>query len=178
MAMEGDMNTQEMGNIPAPMHEHHWGVKQTVWTIVVLVVLALVGVWLRGVIDTTHTTELIKPGQEITRIKDGLVIENFPSEFLIEDDVEVIESYSIAYSDELIEQPAVRYLSSLTLAENVSRFGDVLENGGWEVPQVANPESAGVTFFYATRGSHSVNITFVSSENGVEVSVSVSGPAR
>jgi len=147
-----NMGNKEGMEIHKDEHYHHFGVSQIVIAIVVLIILLGVGLWLQHSIDTGRTVEEIKPGQVLTRVGTGRVIENFPQEFLIEADAGVAESYSIEYQDKNVTQPVVRYTSALSLAENVLRFGALLEENGWEVVNEADADASGVTFFYATRG--------------------------
>jgi hypothetical protein len=149
--------------------EHHWGPSQIVVVIIVIVVLLILGFWLYGKTGTSlpgagtttrPTTEEIAPGQTLTHAAEGKIIAGFPKELLLEDGVSVSESYSIAYANDNVAQPAVHYTSHKSLAENVALFGDYFSASGWTVTQEADASATGVTSFYATRGENEeVNVT-------------------
>jgi hypothetical protein len=115
--------------------------------------------------------ETIAPGQEKRTAPEGQVIPGFPNELLVEEAAVISESYSIAYSGSRVDQPVVRYMSGMSLADNIAAFRDRLQSDGWTITQDADP-SASPAFFYAYKDNAQVNILLVADESGkVQVTV-------
>lgn len=168
-----------MGAMSAPAGDAgEWRPGRLSWSaaVVVLVVVVL-GWWLVAQRTPAQevTTEAIAPGQVVSRpVQEGEVIASFPEEFLFEPDADVTESYEILNTGSDAVFPTVTYSSSLSMEENIALFRGVLVAGSWEITQEAGPigEIEGdTTFFYATRGSEEVNITFVATDAGITVKV-------
>lgn len=139
-----------------------------VWLI--LLVLILVGVlWISGktprqiVPGQRGESEEIAPGTTLTQAPEGKVVAGFPTELILESDVAAGDSYSIAYANDDIAQPVVSYTSKRTLQENIDAYGAYLALNGWNVSHEADASEDPV-FFYASKGSADVNITFAEEE--------------
>lgn len=145
--------------------------------LVVLLIIVLGVLWISGMKQTpggdTTTTE-IAPGTTLTEVPAGEIVDGFPEGLILEDDVVADKSYTINYQNQNIDQPVVAFMSSWTLEQNIEEYGRYLLDDGWEVTHEATIGEAPVTFFYATRGSQDVNITFnVVEGDGVGVTIAV-----
>jgi len=162
---------EEMGSQTSPVSAGSHKALNIIVGLVILVVLLFLGLWLKDLEDARGVTEEIKPGQEITRVEQGRVVKNFPNEFLPKAGTVIQESYSISYTDKGVEQPVIRYISTESLADNVSAFATLLDEGGWDVVHEADADAEDVTFFYATSGLEEVNITLVAEDEGTMVNI-------
>jgi hypothetical protein len=146
--------------------------------LVVLLIIVLALLWISGTEQApeggdTVTTE-IAPGTTLTEVPAGEIVDGFPEGLILEDDVVANRSYTINYQNQNIDQPVVAFMSSWTLEQNIEEYGRYLVEDGWEVTHAATTDEAPVTFFYATKGSQDVNITFnVVEGDGVGVTIAV-----
>ena len=93
---------------------------------------------------------------------------SFPTSVISEKDVQWQGTYVYGQPGE--SAPAPTYNSKLSLDENIANFKASLTSGGWTITHEATATDK-VPFFYATKGSEHVNITFVKTAAGVSVSV-------
>ena len=164
--MDGQM---PMGAMP-PKQEHH-GMPGWIAIIVILALLAG-GYWFwQQSGGAGGSTEEIAPGQTLTKAPRGRVIAGFPQEFLLEDGVAIAESASINYADSGTDLFSVSYLSKKSFEENIAAFRSYLEQNGWDITQMANPENEPVTNFYAYKGQAEVNITLALTDEGVAMTI-------
>lgn len=101
------------------------------------------------------------------------VVSGFPSELLIEEGAVVSQSYAIQYERERTEQPVVSYYSARSMEENVEDFGNLLRENNWQITQSADANQS-LTFFYATRNTEDVNITFEERQDGLFITIAYS----
>ncbi|MEK7120682.1 MAG: hypothetical protein AAB840_01175 [Patescibacteria group bacterium] len=103
----------------------------------------------------------------------GKITKDFPSELLLEEGIAVSNSYSISYLNEDINLPVASYFSGKSMEENVTMFGQYLEESGWQILQEAKVDSP-APFFYAKKGNADLNITFQKKDGKVFVVIAYS----
>jgi len=148
-----------------PTNQGNGVTKKLLIGVVVVLVVVLGYFAFRG----TGGVEVVAPGVEKRTAPEGGLVAGFPPELILEDGVELFESYSLSYTNDNVNQPAARYVSKLTLRENADMFRDYLEENGWTI--VKEQDSPGVSLIYGTKGETSVNVTFVERAEGVEVNI-------
>lgn len=124
--------------------------------VLALIIIVLGSVWYFWFVREKNRTE-IAPGETLVTAPTGKVIRGFPDFLLIEPDMTVESSYRIDYEN--VSQPTVAYVSAKTIHDNVVAFRNYLEANGWDIVYAADEYQLPITFFYATRGMESVNIT-------------------
>ena len=143
--------------------------------IIVLLLLILLVLWgMKAPTDggKTEGPREIAPGEILTDAPDGEIINGFPRELILEEDITTDESYSIAYADENMSQPVVSFHSKKSLAENITGYRVYLETNGWNITHQADADEAPSTFFYAYKENAETNITFVTDASGITVTIS------
>ncbi len=145
------------------------------WLIILLLIL-VAALWLADKAPSAlpgqqGTSQEIAPGQTLTEAAEGQVIAGFPEDFILEKGVTTDSSYSIAYADNNTSQPVASYRSKKTLEENVAAYGAYLALNGWMLTHAAESSARPVTFFYATKDTAEVNITFAEDTGGVMVTI-------
>lgn len=98
-----------------------------------------------------------KESYTVTQAPKGEAVVDFPSGLIVEKDVAIQDSYSLAYSGNL-SQPVVTYFSKWTMAQNIDEFGAYLKNNGWTITHEADLLLKN-TFYYANKDNNDVNIT-------------------
>ena len=138
----------------------------------IIVILIVLGFFFFMGSGEEQRTQINDDLERVTPREEGAVVANFPQELLLEQNQTVSQSYSINYIDGSAQQPVVTYTSAWLLADNVRQFRNYFESNGWTVEVDADPESTGVTSFYAVRGEEQTNITFnVQHDGSVQVTV-------
>lgn len=162
--------------------EHSWGPAQVLTTIIIIAIILVIAFWFMGPQEANdrgsdrgsiyEQTQEIAPGQRLTTTQEGRVVSAFPEELLLEQNALVSDSFSINYQDTDATQPVVKYMSHMTLKENVDMFARFLNENEWAIAHEADASVKPVTFFYARKGTEEVNITFLTHDNDqVEVEI-------
>lgn len=138
--------------------------------VVVIGVLAG-GYYLYGNLKSTApiTTQT---GPQVVSVPAGSLTAGFPSELLLEKGVSVKESYAVNYAKDGISQLVANYVSAQSMIKNISMFKDYLLTNQWSISHegdLAYP----VTYFAATKGTESVNITLVADAKANSVTVTI-----
>jgi hypothetical protein len=141
------------------------------WWVIAVVVVVLFGAGYWWYAGNGEKITKFEEGKELARPrKEGVVISDFPSEFLIEPNALISDSYSIRYLDVDANQPVVEYESKMTLEENVGAFWEVLTSYNWNVITFADPNEP-MTLYYATKENKDVSIRFAVENGKIRVSV-------
>ncbi|MEK7579385.1 MAG: hypothetical protein AAB460_02545 [Patescibacteria group bacterium] len=129
------------------------------WSLIILVILVLVGYWLLTM-DKGILTD--GAGNPLSVAPEGQVVEEFPSDLLIDPSPTITGSYTIYYRDRGETMPYVEYTSDETYEENIIAFRAMLLDDGWTITKEGDP-ALEVSNIYAIRGendSETVNVTF------------------
>lgn len=127
-----------------------------------IILLAVAGYFLYKPAERTgEKITRLESGDELATTEPGMIISDFPMEFILEPGAAIEESYSLRYLNDGVAQPVVEYMSGLTLAENIDLFDIFFARGSWEITHRATIEEAPITYYYAMRDNEQVNVSFL-----------------
>src|SRR5690606_38402613 len=98
---------------------------------IVIILLAVAALFMLSGARETITYD--DHGNQITHVASGLVVPSFPDRFLVENGVEVEESYTIDYADLGNLLSTARYTSNMSLEDNINAFGEIFVTEEWMV---------------------------------------------
>lgn len=82
-----------------------------------------------------------------------------PPDLIPEKDVVIDQSFKSIDEANKVSQISATYISAQSMQWNVIQFSDYLVSNRWTVGRVGDANELPVTFFYATKDNHDLNIT-------------------
>jgi len=149
----------------------HWDVTQIVVVVIVLAVLLGIALGLYQFGFFGEKTENLEDGVVRTTAREGSLVRTFPVELILDPSADIRESYSLNYTNDAVNLPAVTFTTELSYEEIIQRYEDYFaehEYTGRIFPDVSeNPTS-----YYGEKDGVEVQVVFVDREGTVEVTVS------
>ena len=152
---------------PAPMPERH-GKVGVLWSIIIIILVILGALWFLGK-GTTDNVSYDAEGNMITQAPAGQLIDGFPKDLLLEQDMAIEVSYVIDYAGRSEKMPVARYTSSMQYNEVIDGYRRLLVAQGWIVLKDGSIDEVPVTNFSAMRGEEEVNVTLTLQPDGKPV---------
>lgn len=124
----------------------------------------------KGAVESVQTLET---GDVLTKARGARLVSSFPEELILDEKAKVTESFSISYVNEDLNMPVASFESSLSYAEAINKYGEYINNNGWQIVHEADPAND-VTFWYGKKEGEDLNVTFELREGKTFISVAYS----
>ncbi len=147
-----------------PIAQPHHRTRTIAIIVVVLVGLLLAAFFLGRLGDSRVSID--EEGNTVHTAIKGTLIEGFPEELLLEQDITIRNSYATTQQNDAGTLPYVEYISRKSLFENVNGYRYLLVGNGWIITQDADEDATTNTGIMAHKDSSLANITFIVNPDG------------